>query len=121
MKTQTDSPRGRIAANVSAEMRRRRLYNHDLAGMLGWSLSATQRRTSGEAAFDAEHLLAVAHALDVPITAFFEGVSTPGYPSNTGGKPITQGYPRLRRPQLATLTRLPHRRPRTRASLAKAA
>ena len=72
--------RGRIAANVSAELTRKRMTTMSLVKLFGGSYSYWHRRTSGEIPFAAEELLDLADLLDVPIGRFFEGARDTGTP-----------------------------------------
>lgn len=83
------SPRQQIAANIRAELARKRRNAKSLVRELGWSYSAAQRRTSGHTAFDTDELLAVAWLLDVPVATFFQGVNQPG----PDQRPNTHEYP----------------------------
>jgi hypothetical protein len=92
MSTDVETPRGRIAANVSAELRRNRLIIKDMGGLNGRSYSYWQRRTSGEIPFAAEELVVVAEFLGVSVMTLLQGVVEPGKsrPSHLTG--VTRGY-----------------------------
>lgn len=57
----------RVAAEVRAQMARKRVTQTDLAAALGVSQMTISRRLNGRAPFDVEELAAVALALDVPL------------------------------------------------------
>lgn len=58
--------RDTVAANVRAEVARRRARQTDLAALLGISQQAMSRRLTGEVAFDVDELQALASHLEVP-------------------------------------------------------
>ena len=60
-----------IAANVRAEMARRRLRAVTVAAELGMSQPAMSRRLSGEVPFTAIEVYRLAQILDVPIESLF--------------------------------------------------
>lgn len=59
----------KTAANVRAEMARKRVSQRDMARHLGCSHTTMQRRLSGEVALDIDELGAIAAALDIPLSA----------------------------------------------------
>ena len=75
-----ESVRGRVAAEVRAEMGRAKITTNQLPGLLGNSQSFWSRRTNAEVAFDVEDLERLATLLRVPIARFFTTV-----PSSGGG------------------------------------
>ena len=60
----------RTAGAVRAELARRKLSGRKLADGLGWSVSKTWRRLSGEHPFDINELAAVAAYLGIPVGTF---------------------------------------------------
>lgn len=82
------SPRGRVAAEVRAELARASISGNRLAAILGQSQPYWSRRLSGKIAFDVDDLAAVAELLGVPMTKFFPAEAEhprPGGPA--GGAP----------------------------------
>lgn len=57
------------AGAVRAELARRRITGRKLAADLGWSKTTTARRLNGEYPLTVDELVAVAHYLDLPVTA----------------------------------------------------
>ncbi|GIE30119.1 hypothetical protein Ait01nite_031640 [Actinoplanes italicus] len=72
-----DPVRARIGDNVRAEMGRRRRGQNWLADVLGLSQPQVSRRLVGRIGFEARELVLVAEALEVPTSAFFQGVAAP--------------------------------------------
>lgn len=68
------SPHESVAEEVRAMLGRRRLSASQVARELGWSHMYMSRRTTGQTPFDVNDLVALAKVLDVPVTAFFEGL-----------------------------------------------
>ncbi|MCT2282590.1 helix-turn-helix domain-containing protein [Micromonospora chalcea] len=60
-----DDVRGKIAAEIRAEMARKRMTQRDLADKLGIAQPAVQLRLSGQRPFRAEELVVIAAALGV--------------------------------------------------------
>ncbi|MEU4592589.1 MULTISPECIES: helix-turn-helix domain-containing protein [Micromonospora] len=60
-----DDVRGKIAAEIRAEMARKRMTQRDLADKLGIAQPAVQLRLSGQRPFRAEELVVIAGALGV--------------------------------------------------------
>lgn len=58
----------RTAANVRAEMARKRISQTKLAESLGWSQGAVSRRLSGRVALDLDELERIADQLGVTIS-----------------------------------------------------
>lgn len=56
---------------------RRRISGRGAARELGWDPNYIARRLDGRTAFNVNDLVALAALLDVPVTAFFEGLETP--------------------------------------------
>lgn len=79
-----ESARGRVAAEVRAELARARVSGNKLAAVLGQSQPYWSRRLSGKVAFDVDDLDAVAGLLGVPVTRFFSSVDGPR-PAGPGG------------------------------------
>lgn len=67
------SPRGRVAAEVRAEMARARVSGNALARIVGKSQAYWSRRITGDVAFDVDDLAIIAGLLGVPIVRFFGG------------------------------------------------
>lgn len=57
------------AANVRAELARRRISGRELARGIGWSAPTTFRRLRGDTPFTIDELIAVARFLGVPVAA----------------------------------------------------
>lgn len=55
--------------NIRAEMARKRKTQGQLADVLGVSQAGASRRLKGQTPFDVNELFAIAHWLDVPVTA----------------------------------------------------
>ena len=62
----------RVAAEIRAEMGRQRRTGHSLAAQLGWSDMYLSRRLSGRGPLNLDDVEAIATALEVPVTAFFD-------------------------------------------------
>ena len=60
-----------IAAEVRAELARRKPSGVRVARSLGWTQNYISRRLSGTVPFDAADLLAIADLIDVPAGTFF--------------------------------------------------
>ena len=73
--------RSHVAAEVRAELARRRMSVRQTAQRLGWGQTATHRRITGESPLDVQHLHEIAELLDKPIEEFFppRQVSRPGF------------------------------------------
>lgn len=67
------SLRQRVAAEVRAEMARRRVSQSELARRLGEGQPWVNRRVNGDVALDLDDLERISEALDAPITAFLGG------------------------------------------------
>jgi transcriptional regulator with XRE-family HTH domain len=68
-----------VAAEVRAQLARKRLSGVRAARALGWTQRYLSRRMTGEVPFTASDLVALANLLEVPITTFFattEGLKT---------------------------------------------
>jgi len=71
-----------VAAEVRAQLARKRRSARSVAFQLGWKQGYLSRRVTGETPFTIDDLAAIAEVLDVPVTAFFAGtgrVRTPGW------------------------------------------
>src|SRR5579859_5043198 len=74
-----------IAAEVRAQLARRRRSARSVAFELGWTQTYMSRRINGRIPFNVDDLAAIAEALDVPVISFFQGprlstrVRTPGW------------------------------------------
>lgn len=79
-----ESPRGKVAAEVRAEMARARISGSRLGKMTGKSQAYWSRRITGDVAFDVDDLATLAGLLGVPIVRFFSG-SDGGHPDGPGG------------------------------------
>jgi transcriptional regulator with XRE-family HTH domain len=64
-----------IAAEVRAQLGRKRLSVREAARRLGWGQTFLHRRAIGEIPFQAEQLAALADLLEVPVSKFFEAES----------------------------------------------
>jgi hypothetical protein len=73
-----ESVRGRVAAEVRAEMGRAKITTNQLPRLVGSSQSFWSRRVNAEVAFDVEDLSRLAMLLNVPITRFFATVASSG-------------------------------------------
>ena len=62
-----------VAAEVRAQLARRRISGRQAAFALGWKQPYIARRLSGDIPFDVNDLDALARLLDIPVTAFFGG------------------------------------------------
>jgi len=62
--------RAAIAAEVRAEVARRKYTQRDVADILGLPQPSVQLRLAGRRSFRAEELVALAEAFDVPLTRF---------------------------------------------------
>jgi transcriptional regulator with XRE-family HTH domain len=62
-----------IAAEVRAQLARRRRSARSVALELGWTQRYMARRVNGEVPFNVEDLAAIAELLDVPVISFFQG------------------------------------------------
>jgi len=63
--------RAHVAAEVRAELARRRISARQAARRLGWGVTATHRRVTGESPIDVQHLHEIAEMLDTPVGDFF--------------------------------------------------
>lgn len=61
-----------VAAEVRAQLARKRLSGRSAALELGWTQPYISRRLTGEVPFDVNDLAALAALLEIPMTAFFE-------------------------------------------------
>lgn len=71
----------RTAANVRAELARRKISGRELAHGLKWSTPTTWRRLNGTHPFDIDELAAVARFLDVPISRLVDDTEEELLPS----------------------------------------
>jgi transcriptional regulator with XRE-family HTH domain len=71
------TPHEIVAAEVRAQLARRKLSGVRAARALGWSQNYISRRLSGTVPFDVTDLAAIAELLEVPMTTFFEVASRP--------------------------------------------
>jgi hypothetical protein len=62
-----------IAAEVRAQLARRRRSARSAALELGWTQPYMSRRINGVVAFNVEDLAQLARLLDVPVISFFQG------------------------------------------------
>jgi len=69
MSMQATTPAHTVAANVRAEMARRRVSQSALAKHLGMAQTAVSRRLTGVVSFDVNEVAAVAAFLDVPLAS----------------------------------------------------
>ncbi len=67
-----------VAAEVRAQLARKRISVRKAARLLGWGQTVLYRRVTGEIAFEASELAQVARLLEVPIEQFFPGDLTSG-------------------------------------------
>lgn len=67
--------RGRIAAEVRAEMARQNKTQREIAAILGIPQPSLCLRVNGERSFRAEELAVLAEALDVPVERFMAGAA----------------------------------------------
>ena len=61
-----------VAAEVRAQLARRRISGRQAAFALGWKQPYIARRLSGDIPFDVNDLAALARLLEVPVTEFFD-------------------------------------------------
>jgi len=80
-----ETPRGRVAAEVRAEMARARLSGNQLGRLTGKSQAYWWRRLSGEVAFDVDDLTSIADLMGVDVREFFVSVARNQGPRPTGG------------------------------------
>lgn len=66
------TPHLRVAAEVRAQLARRRVSGRQAAFALGWKQPYIARRLSGEIPFDVNDLTALADLLGLHVTEFFE-------------------------------------------------
>ncbi len=89
-------PHEQVAAEVRAALARRRMSGRAAAREIGWKPAYIGRRLSGETPFDVNDLMALAALLDVPVSAFFEGVSYGTTTESSGSgheiSPLTSSY-----------------------------
>ena len=74
---ETSSLRESVAAEIRAQLARRRLSGRQAAVMLGWTSPYLSRRLTGEVPFDVADLEALAGLLDVPVASFLQGPPAP--------------------------------------------
>lgn len=63
---------GRVAAEVRAELARRRLTTRELAVGAGIALTTLRRRLAGESAFTLDELAAIAGCFGIPLMTLLE-------------------------------------------------
>lgn len=63
--------RQHVAAEVRAELARRRMSLRQASSRLGWGLTATHRRITGQSPLDVAHLHQIAEMLDKRVEEFF--------------------------------------------------
>jgi len=73
----TSSLRESVAAEIRAQLARRRLSGRQAAAMLGWTSPYLSRRLTGEVPFDVSDLEAIAGLLGVPVASFLQGPPAP--------------------------------------------
>lgn len=71
MEVQQAHPHELVAEEVRALFARRRISARRVALSLGWTENYMSRRLTGKIPLDVNDLVALAQALDVPVTAFF--------------------------------------------------
>lgn len=69
-----------VAANVRAEMARRRVTQRDIGAALGIAHSAVSHRLTGRTAFDVNELATIAGLLDVEVSDLVDGVLSDSSP-----------------------------------------
>ena len=74
---ETSSLQESVAAEIRAQLARRRLSGRQAALMLGWTSPYLSRRLTGEVAFDVADLEALAELLSVPVASFLQGPPAP--------------------------------------------
>lgn len=74
---QQTSSREQIAANVRAEMARRRVDQGDIATVIGKSRASTGERVNGKTHFRVDELQAIAAFLEVPLERLLSGEDVP--------------------------------------------
>jgi hypothetical protein len=82
-----------VAAEVRAQIARKRRSGRSVALQLGWTQAYMGRRLVGEVPFNVNDLAAIADVLEVPVTVFFS------FPERTGvgvADGVNRG-PRVRR------------------------
>lgn len=70
--------REHVAAEVRAELARRRISTRHFARSLGWGTTATHRRITGESPLDVGHLFEIAQNLDISPEKFFPPLAGKG-------------------------------------------
>ncbi len=70
------SPHLAVAAEVRAQLARKRVSGRQAALALGWKQPYISRRLTGEIPFDVNDLTALADLLGLPVSEFFEVPST---------------------------------------------
>lgn len=60
-----------VAAEVRAELARRKMTVSEAANRLGWKMTSAHRRITGQSPLDVQHLHEIARLLDVPVEQFF--------------------------------------------------
>jgi transcriptional regulator with XRE-family HTH domain len=81
------TPHQAVAAEVRAQLARRRMSGRRAAFALGWKQPYIARRLSGEIPFDVNDLAALAQLLELPVSEFFGVRGVPG----TTGQGFTKG------------------------------
>lgn len=67
------TPSEAVAAEIRAELARRRIRQAKLAALLGISQVSVSRRLSGETPFDINELVKVAEFLGIPVSDILKG------------------------------------------------
>jgi len=60
-----------VAAEIRAQLARRRMSGHEAARRLGWHQTQMHRRMTGDRPIHAHHVFQIAQLLDVPVEQFF--------------------------------------------------
>lgn len=113
-----------VAANVRAEMARRRWSGNALARQIGWAQSAMSRRLTAAIPFNVDELDLIARTLGVPFAALVVPQTEAPHPDEPGGADASRLTESNRRPihykdRTASVTSLADQRARREAAAAE--
>lgn len=82
--THTEQPHESVAAEVRAQLARRRISGRKAALTMGWTEHYMSRRLTGKTPLDVNDLAALSGLLDVPVTTFVAALESDDSPSRSG-------------------------------------
>ncbi|MBO2459357.1 helix-turn-helix domain-containing protein [Actinomadura violacea] len=89
----TEQPHESVAAEVRAQLARRRISGRRAALTMGWTEHYMSRRLTGKTPLDVNDLAAIAAVLNVPISTFIAPLDSGYAPSRKGADSVSVNSP----------------------------